>query len=236
MSEVAIETRNQNGTGEMGSALKRGAGGLILAGALILLGFLFLLQNLSLVNTVWAGVWAIVFAAGGAAVIAVYLRDHKSWWALLPGCALLSIGIDTGIAAIAPYIAVRASAGLFLGSVGLAFLLVYLTSRENWWAVIPAGVLFSLGTVAGISPYYARPVIGSLFFFGTAATFLALYILPEMRHRRPWAIWPAIACGALGSMIVLSQIPAGARLWPLVPIAVGGYLIFHTYSPTEQSY
>jgi hypothetical protein len=219
----------------MEAMMKRDTGRLILAGALILLGLLFLLQNFSLINTAWAGIWAIIFVAGGVAFIAVYLRDHNSWWALIPGCALLGIGIITGIEAVAPASVVQATGGIFLGLIGVAFLMIYLTRRENWWAVIPAGALFTLAAVATISPYYAGPATGAIFFFGIAATFLALYVLPDLRHRQPWAIWPAIACAGLGLVTLLSEVSAGAWLWPLILIAVGGYLFFRWYRSAERS-
>ena len=215
--------------------MKRDTGRLILAGALILLGLLFLLQNFSLINTAWAAIWAIIFAAGGAAFIAVYLRDHNAWWALIPGCALLGIGIITGVEAVAPYSVAQATGGVFLGLIGLAFLVIYLTRRENWWAVIPAGALFTLAAVATISPYYAGPATGAIFFFGIAATFLALYVLPDLRHRQPRAIWPAIACTGLGLVTLLSEVAASAWLWPLILIAVGAYLFYRWYRTAERS-
>jgi hypothetical protein len=147
-------------------------------------GILFMLQELGVIGnsweTGWEILWAIVFGAVGLVFVWRYLSDLTgSWWAIIPGCTLLSLAALIGFAALgfgdtaAPWLG-----ALFLGGVGLGFWMVYFTRREYWWAVIPGGVLFSLALVALIATWYQGEVVGAIFFLGMAATFGMVCLLP----------------------------------------------------------
>jgi hypothetical protein len=122
------------------------------------------------------------------------------------------------IAAIAP-----GSLGgfAFLGSIGLAFALVYRENPEQWWAVIPAGALFSLAATALVDGMTRGPNAGgSIFFLGLAATFFVLTRLP--RHPQSWGIYPA---AALAVLAIVGPASGGGWTVPLLLIAIGAWLL-----------
>jgi hypothetical protein len=122
--------------------------------------------------------------------------------------------IGLALASIAP-------AGLngfvFLGSIGVGFAYVYRLNPRSWWAVIPAGVLWSLALTSVLDGRgMAAGSSGAVLMFGLALTFYLLTRLP--RSPQPWGIYPAVALLALG---VVSLTTAATWLLPLALIGVG---------------
>src|SRR5689334_8317941 len=97
--------------------------GLVLIGA----GVLSLLQNLGVLGPVAGLVWALAFAAAGAAFLATFAARPAHWWALIPGSTLLGLGALVGLQELAPALAASWGGPLFLGGIGLGFGAVYLT-------------------------------------------------------------------------------------------------------------
>ena len=85
----------------------------------------------------------------------------------------------------------------FLGALGLAFFAVYLTGRERWWAIIPGGVLITLGLVAALTTRFGVVDNGGVLFAGIGVTFLLVGILSNAR----WAYIPGVTLLALGGLI-----------------------------------
>jgi hypothetical protein len=202
--------------------------GILLVGA----GILFMLQELGVIGksweTGWEILWTIVFGAVGVAFVWWYLSDLTgSWWAIIPGCTLLSLAALVGLAALgfgdtaAPWLG-----ALFLGGIGLSFWIVYLTRREYWWAVIPGGVLFSLALVALVATWYQGEVLGAIFFLGMAATFGLVCLLPTPHGRMIWALIPAGVFTLLGLAVMLAFTTVFNYMWAVVMILVGVYLLF----------
>ena len=122
------------------------------------------------------------------------------------------------IAAIAP-----GSLGgfAFLGSIGLVFALVYREDPDQWWAVIPAGALFSLAATALVDgTSRSGGAGGSVFLLGLAATFFVLTRLP--RHAQGWAVFPA---AVLAVLAVLGPLTGGSWAVPVLLIAIGAWLL-----------
>ena len=199
---------------------------LVIGGLLILAGFVFLLESLGLFA--FAGVLsgflaAGLFALGGLAFLFVLINDRSQWWAAIPGFVLLGLSatiLSDQIGFLRPL-----SGGIFLGSIGLGFVTVYILKPENWWAIIPAGVLGTLGVVA-VSEEALGFEGGGLFFLGLAATFgvLALVNTPEGRMR--WPLFPAAALLVLAVVVGTPFENFLNLLWPLAIIGVGIFLIF----------
>jgi hypothetical protein len=194
---------------------------------LIVGGVLLLLQNLNILTVGWEGIWAILFTLGGLTFVAVYLSDRENWWALIPGFTLLGIGGLIGWEMIAPNTSDKWGGAFFLGAIALAFWIIYLTRRENWWALIPGGVLLTLALVAGISDAGGFDT-GGVFFLGLAATFGLVYLLPTPEGRMKWAIIPAAILGIMGLFILVAATSVMNYLWPAALIAVGLFLVFRT--------
>lgn len=114
--------------------------GLVLIG----LGVAFLLdQFVPLFSWVRHLFWIVVLAAGSAAFYSVYLRNKEQWWPLIPAYALAA-------GALLNLLGFVGLGGDFLGgltilAVAAPFFYVYLRNKENWWALIPGGILAMVG-------------------------------------------------------------------------------------------
>jgi len=195
-------------------------GGILLIAA----GILFLLQNLNIIGPDIALVWAFLFVAGGAIFLYVFLANRTQWWAVIPGFALLGIGALIAISQLAPGLEAWGGA-LFLGGLGAAFWVVYLTNREYWWAVIPGGVLITLALVAGLSSLLEGIDVSGVFFLGLAATFGLLSFIRTPEGRLKWALIPAIVMLVMGLGLTAFSASLVKYLWPLALIGGGIYLI-----------
>jgi len=198
-----------------------------LVGALLVgVGVLALLQNFGLLGGLAALLWAALGAAGGIAFLGAFLRSPDRWWAAIPGMTLLGLATITLIGTLMPWAAGAWIAGLFLGAIGAGFLLVFLTHRGRWWAIIPAGVLFTLAAVAALADVLAGEVIGAVFFLGLALTFGALSRLPGHEDRLRWALIPA---GVMLTMGLVVLVATSSLMSILVPAAliIGGLALLY---------
>lgn len=188
-------------------------GGLVL----ILTGALYLLQQMGMLDNVGDVFWGAIFLAAGALFLFAFFTG--SWWAAIPGCVLAGIG-----ALILLPDSLEAYGGaLFLGSIGLAFWLVFFTApRERWWALIPAGVLTTLAVVTFLPDLIGGFATGGVFFFGLALTFLLVALLARMT----WALYPAAALGLVGLLSLFARGDIASYAWAIVLIGGGGYLVY----------
>lgn len=192
---------------------------------LVALGGLLLLGNLGFLSVGVGLLFGVVFGAGGLVFLAVYASDRGQWWALIPGCALLGIGLLITLGEVAPRLEQAVGGSLFLAMLSLPFWLITLTRREHWWALVPAGVLLTLALVAAMPASLAGGVTGGVFFLGLAATFGALYLWPTPAGRMTWAWIPAAALAALGALVILGATALAGYVWPLVLLAAGALLL-----------
>jgi hypothetical protein len=196
-------------------------GGLIL----ILAGGLFLLQTLGYLDNVGDVFWGALFLAAGLLFLFAFVTG--SWWGAIPGCILAGIGALI----LLPDSLDLYGGALFLGSISLAFWLVFLTApRERWWALIPAGVLTTLAVVTFLPDMIGDMATGGIFFFGLALTFLLVALLTGMR----WAYYPAAALALVGLLAVFSLGAISNYAWAVVLIGGGGYLVYRALRPSSR--
>lgn len=190
--------------------------------ALVALGLLALFGNLGIFAGLGRLIGLLLFGAAGVIVLRMYRDEPSRIWTLPAGFALLGLGVAS--------LDLPWSGGAFLGSIGLGFLAIWLTDDERWWALIPAGVLMTLGVVATYDEWWGRggDFGGTLFFLGLAATFAALYLLP--RVNQSWAIWPALG---LGVIALLTMSFRGGWVVPILLIAVGAWLLTRQSRPAD---
>ena len=197
-------------------------GGILLVAA----GVIFLLDNLGLIMLDWELLIGPMFGIGGLVFLMVFILNTDDWWALIPGFVLMGIGIivfmDDNMQAVAD----RWSGAVFLGFLGLAFFLIYITHVNQWWAIIPGGVLL---TLAGVTLVPGEgDVSGVIFFLGLALTFGLVYILPKPPGKLKWALYPAGILLLIGVLVALGAANLMDYLLPLVLLIAGGYVIYRS--------
>lgn len=197
-------------------------GGILLVAA----GVIFLLDNLGLIMLDWEMLIGPMFAIGGLVFLMVFILNTDDWWALIPGFILMGIGIIIFMGDNMQAVADRWSGAVFLGFLGLAFFLIYITHVNQWWAIIPGGVLL---TLAGVTLVPGEgDVSGVIFFLGMALTFGLVYILPKPAGKLKWALYPAGILFLIGVLVALGAANLMDYLLPLVLLIAGGYVIYRS--------
>lgn len=196
---------------------------------LIFVGVLFLLQSLGVVRFAVV-LWPALIGIASLAFLFVFLRAPRTnWWAAIPGFVLLGVAGIIALDQLAPELGEVWSGPLFLGGIALAFWVIYLFNPEQWWAVIPGGVLLTLAVVAGLSPVLEGVETGGIFFFGLGLTFALLALLPTPEGRLTWSIIPAIVLMVMGALITAAAAELINYVWPVVLIVGGLYLLYRTF-------
>lgn len=201
----------------------RGFMPLILGALLMSTGIIFLLNNLEIIALDWDFLMGPLFGMGGLIFLLVFMVNTDDWWALIPGMALISLGIiifmgqgdfeNDWVGA------------LFLGMMGFSFLLIYIFHPVLWWSIIPAGVLFTFSAVSALP--VGSTLSGGLFFLGIALTFWLVYILPKPAGKLLWALFPAGILFGLGLLFLFDSTRFITYFWPVALLAVGiGILIY----------
>lgn len=206
----------------------RWLGSRILWGSLLILaGVMFLLQNLG-VFRFGNLFWGVLFLIGGSAFLSIFLQDRAQWWWIIPGLSLLGIGVVIVLTVLVPGLMATIGGFIVLGSIGAAFLIVYLLDQEKWWTLIPAGTMFTLAVVSIYSQVVPGMETGGLFFHGLGLTFALVALLPSTAGRMSWAWIPAGILSFMGLVLFATSGSFIGYLWPLIIIAAGGFLIFRT--------
>lgn len=175
---------------------------------LVIVGGLALLGNFGLLGGMPAIFFSVAMGAAGVYLIRYHLSKRNQFWASIVGFALLGLAFAA--------ISGRWDGFYFLGLLGGGFAATYIVQRKHWWAVIPAGVLWTLAAIVASENLFPRWDEGALFFAGLAATFGYLFAYERQR----WAIFPAVALLVVG---VLSLSFTGGWVFPVLLIAAGVY-------------
>ena len=192
---------------------------------LVAAGVIFLLGNLNILTLDWEVFIGPLFGLGGLVFLLVFVMNTKDWWALIPAFVLTAIGIIIFMDRTMPVVADQWSGAVFLGLLGLAFLIIYIFHREHWWAIIPGGVLLTLSGVTLVSD---TDFSGGLFFLGLAVTFGLIYFLPKPSGKSKWALYPAAILLVLGIFVTLGEANVLNYFWPLALLIGGGYVLYRS--------
>lgn len=192
---------------------------------LIVVGLLLLGQNFKVFGELTAPLWAFLFAAVGVLFFAAYLTQRGARWFLIPAFVLL------GLAAVTLLNQFDVGGSLFLWAIAAAFWSVFAANRQHWWAIIPAGVMTTIGLMPLASGQLSGEAVGALFFIGLGATFALLYLLrARYNGATGWAIYPAAACVIMG--VVVGALGPLERFWPVIFLIVPGlYLVYNALRP-----
>lgn len=211
----------------------------IIAGILLVAGGILLLFN----NLGWADflgpilsiLWAGLFLVGAFLFLTAYLRNRAQWWMLIPAGALAALGA-TILFSLIGFLDQFAGA-VFLGGMGATFLLVYMLHQENWWALIPAGVLLLLAMVVilGELPFipsrWSGALQGSIFLGGLGLGFLGVYLF---RREHWWALIPGGVLLVLGTLPIVSEVHWASDWIPLIFFGGIGGVFLLLYGATQM--
>lgn len=201
----------------------------ILIGALLIgAGILFLLETFNIIPDAWEILWTAAFLVGGGIFFYVYFSDRQQWWALIPAMTLLGLAGTIFVETFLPGTS-NLSGALFLAGVGLGFWVIYLTHRDFWWALIPGGVLITLGAVTLSEDWLEGDSGGGVFFMGLAFTFFLVALLARPRENFWWAYIPAAVLFVLGVFLIGPLQSVFNYVWPVALIAAGGILLFRNF-------
>ncbi len=191
---------------------------------LILAGGIFLLDNFGVIVLDWQMLIGPLFGLGGIAFLMVFVFDTDEWWALIPGFVLIGIGTNIFMSRYMATVAARWGGSVFLGFLALSFIVIYVSHRDHWWAIIPGGVLL---TMAGTNLVSDNSLLqGGFFFLGMALTFGLVYILPKPAGRLTWALYPAGILFIIGVLVTLGATDFIDFVWPVALLIAGGFVIY----------
>jgi hypothetical protein len=181
--------------------MRRSRWTILVAIVLILGGGLLLAQNLNLVGPLQLPTASFILGGLGLLFLLVFITaPSDDWWAAIPGCVLLGVGVVTYLESLPVRIEWGGSVVLF--SVGLPFLLIYLVKRGSFgWALIPGGIMTTLAVITILSLGVPEEIVGTLVLWAIALAFWIVYLV---NRRNWWAIIPAGTLTVLGLMPLLS--------------------------------
>jgi hypothetical protein len=145
---------------------------------------------------------------------------------LIPGFTLVGVSITLFLEYFLPTSGWVGSGLIVLGSIALAFLVIYLINRENWWALIPTGVLFTLAVISLLEELYPQVATDSIFFAGIGLTFAALALLPNPIGQMRWAFIPAVILIVIGIVMAGVEFPVMTVIFAVVLILVGIFFLY----------
>lgn len=192
-----------------------------------------LLENLGLITLNWEMVIGPLFAMVGLIFLLVFFLNRDNWWALIPGMVLIALAIIIFMGQQS--FTENWTGTVFLGLIGLAFLLIYAFRRENWWAIIPTGALLALA-VGSVIPEGNDLLQGGVFFLGFALMFGLLYLLPNPQRRLTWALYPAGILLIIALLVILGATNLLTFVWPVLLLIAGAVIIYRSLRRHETSW
>lgn len=197
-------------------------------------GILFLLQNLGVLGDAGDVFGPLAFAVGGGVFLYVYLIDRTQWWAVIPGLTLLGIGEIIAVGNFLPQYEDILGAPVLMVFISLSFWIIYLTNRENWWAIIPGGVLLSIGVFIGLEAIFEGVEMVGIMFLGMGLTFVVVAYFPSQERWMRWALIPAGVLLLMGVIFLGSAFSVLEIIGPAVFVLAGLYLIYRTVRPKGE--
>ncbi|CAG0934765.1 hypothetical protein TFLX_03650 [Thermoflexales bacterium] len=199
--------------------------------ALIAMGAFFLAQQLGLFGALQISFWVFAFGFLAVLFLLTFVSDRRQWWALIPGFVLLGMTLlifnDQN-----EFMTSGQAGALFLFSLGLPFLLIYLVDRQMWWALIPGGVLTVLALITVLSGReLSGQVTAAVIFFGLAIVFALVRFATRSNPYMGWAMWVAILLAVSGALVLITGPQAAAITGPVILIGLGLFLLVRTYWP-----
>lgn len=193
--------------------------------AMMVSGALLLAVNFGLVpasHFVLARVLGILFMVAG--LIFLFFTGAGGWltWFLIPAGILFTVGVVTLVLGadmfLRPLAAVMTAAGF-----GGTFLSVFLTRRNHWWALMPAGAFLGTALWAYVGSRF--PVIGwhpVPVVLCVGLSFFSIYLSAIQKRRMRWCLLAGSLTVAAALVYLLALLLARwLTLWPLALVVAG---------------
>ncbi len=210
-------------------------GRLIWGVALIAMGAFFLARQLGLFGSLQLPFWAFAFGLLGLIFLFTFVTDRRQWWSLIPGFILLGVALVM-FNGQNEFMPAQQAGALFLFSIGLPFLLIYLLDRRMWWALIPGGVLSVLALITVLAGReLSGQAVGAILFFGLAIVFALVRFTTRSNPYMGWATWVAILLAAIGALLLITGPQAASLVGPAILIGLGVFLLVRNYWPRLRS-
>jgi len=203
------------------SKSKRSYSSWIWGGLLIALGLVFLAENLDLLGDWNAPVWSLILGAISLVFLVTFISDRSQWWALIPGLVILGVAVAVFLAEqelVAGYVV----ATIILAGVGLPFLLIFLTDRKHWWALIPGMTMIGVAAAVFLEGIgvISDEAVGGLVVGGIALGFLFIYLIDRQQW---WALIPGGIMGTVAFFLLVATVIE--YVWPVALILLGLLLL-----------
>jgi hypothetical protein len=164
--------------------------------------------------------------------LTVYFVNRRYAWALIPGFTMAAVGAITLLGSFLN----QWMGGFVLFMIAMPFFYVYF-KQGRWWALMPAGILASIGlnallTMPRLGSFAQSTIPVGIMFLGWAATFAWLW---RQREKSPtaWARIPALVLGILAALLLVVGLMTTYG-FTLALIAGGAVLIYFGLRPRKD--
>jgi hypothetical protein len=184
---------------------------------LILVGGVFLALNFGYLEFITPQFWTYIFIGISLLFFTGYfISGVRQWGLLFPACIF-------GAAATTIALSTAGYSSSFIGApilaaIGIPFLVAFfLDRRNNWWALIPAWVMFVLTLITALADFAPGELIGSIFLFAIGLPFLVVYFV---NRKNWWALIPGLILTIIAFVPLLSSQAKGEYIGALVMAGV----------------
>ncbi len=195
---------------------------------LLCAGAFLLLKNNGVFREFGDAIWGGIFALMGVGFLAWFLIERQRHWRAIAGFPLLASGALILLAWRGVSL-VDWQAAVVLFSVALGFWTVLLTHDDNWWALIPAGVLTLMAVLTGFQARLSDATWLGIFLLGLGFVFGLLYLLRLGQQDTGWAGIPAAAFFLIGLVTLAGAFKLTgllAQWWPALLLIGGAVMLF----------
>lgn len=197
---------------------------------IIVFGVLALLLNINVLHDLDDILGGFLLLAGAFVFYSLYNRNRSRWWPLLPAIVLAVLAVGVILGTFVPF-ATDLLGAAFMYAIFAVFAFVFTRNRDSWWAILPAGIFFTLGTIVLVDSLdlLESDLNGVVFFLGLGLTFLYVWSLRHDIKNLDWALWPASVLLILALFIYLNQVRwmRDEYIFPLLVILIGVIIIVY---------
>jgi len=176
---------------------------IILGALLVAGGALLLLQSMGILRGSYNNIfWFVILGFVAVISLSKFFSKRRRWWWLIFGLSALAGMATQGLTLYQPHLGETYSEMILLVVIGLSFIGVYLNDRLQWWAVMPGGIMITLGAVSFVNQtgFYDLKS-NAVFFLGMGLTCLFLFLIPTKIGRLKWPIYAAIPLLLVGAFL-----------------------------------